>query len=916
MFNVFFLSGTTYLTNATDSVEVSGKTKDKKILKAVNSCVKNLMGSYKQSINKIFKGTSKKSQSTQSQINAQSSSVASEQPNHTNLINPNVNINDAPEISSIVSSNPCIPFPNNIISNNVSTIQSRPTDTVNNVSSMQPSPSVLYPNIQVSNDISTIQPKPSDTVLPNNQFNDGCQLPQNVSTLQSNPTALPDLATKVSSNVSSMQTQPLCLLFPNMQVEKTIDSIASTPSNPNDLVCTNSNTYQQKEKNSQSETMIMVGKEVFQPLSLVEMLDSKNLMPNKENVHSKNINSNQENILDTPVSIQDTINSVINEVNKEIECIDISASNDDSILLDDANEENIKVSSSNEIPNGASPTLKIDDSLIKSIKDNSSMVSKKNYEKKVKKINDNSPLEKKQGKCISQIKSNRYSLGFNAIKNLKNKAKFKNKNKYGSRAPIRKNYKSLIGELKKKGQNEQTKSGVPIMNEKSILINKMNTNSLSNYTENSSPMNEKVISVENNNCVSSESDIENSCPMVNENGTSIEKTNKSSSENHIEIITPITNKLEKTICSSSEKNVKNESRSNEVKLTLSKIKAKSNNNCYKIKEKPFTIKESIKAGKLPLETSSNSLDDDIKEIKIEPNKNSPKKKKNRIDYTEKDIEMFFEPLKRGYRRLLVHRNSVAVKRGDIYYFNPNGKKFRSKPEIMKYLTQIGEKDLNQDHFSFYDKLLGFGSPYETEKNAESYRRTPKDEPVSPKVESNSPKVESNLPKSKSESPKTKLVPPKIKSVTPKRSIKNKPSISIEEDEPEDSFEIINEEGAVSGFESWIEHECSLANEEVLNISNIDSLGVVAVDEIVSDDHFGHKQSSENKILKESMVKKASNELKTSVPLDSDTMNDKNPINSTAKTCDNDDDCISLDSNSPLPDVNLEEVWSNLEKVNL
>lgn len=110
--------------------------------------------------------------------------------------------------------------------------------------------------------------------------------------------------------------------------------------------------------------------------------------------------------------------------------------------------------------------------------------------------------------------------------------------------------------------------------------------------------------------------------------------------------------------------------------------------------------------------SGNDTDNSIKEeLGMSPNSrtSSPflKRPRSTTDLTD---PKFFKPFEFGWKRELVWRGTYDESRGrmgDIYYYTPQGKKVRSRREVVENLTN---KELTIDNFTFFKEPLGLNDP--------------------------------------------------------------------------------------------------------------------------------------------------------------------------------------------------------------
>lgn len=79
-------------------------------------------------------------------------------------------------------------------------------------------------------------------------------------------------------------------------------------------------------------------------------------------------------------------------------------------------------------------------------------------------------------------------------------------------------------------------------------------------------------------------------------------------------------------------------------------------------------------------------------------------------------EFYMLPFQYGWKRELVLRSNLGTsrQRGDVIFISPDGKKMRSREDILPLL----KGDLTIDHFCFQRQLQNAGEPYETVRQAQ------------------------------------------------------------------------------------------------------------------------------------------------------------------------------------------------------
>ncbi|XP_053659444.1 uncharacterized protein LOC128708490 [Anopheles marshallii] len=105
----------------------------------------------------------------------------------------------------------------------------------------------------------------------------------------------------------------------------------------------------------------------------------------------------------------------------------------------------------------------------------------------------------------------------------------------------------------------------------------------------------------------------------------------------------------------------------------------------------------------------------------ESNKSLVKRKVNVPINTQDDI--YKVPFKYGWKRELVYRANMegSKDKGEVYYITPNGKKLRTRNDIVSSLHD----DLTMDNFTFAKEPVGGTPEEETIRSAKSYSNVPK-----------------------------------------------------------------------------------------------------------------------------------------------------------------------------------------------
>lgn len=93
--------------------------------------------------------------------------------------------------------------------------------------------------------------------------------------------------------------------------------------------------------------------------------------------------------------------------------------------------------------------------------------------------------------------------------------------------------------------------------------------------------------------------------------------------------------------------------------------------------------------------------------------------RHRTGNISENFENFLQPLEKGWKRELVYRNGAFPKgQSDVYYYHPNGRKFRSAREVTEHLTP----GLSINNFTFRKEPLGCGEPKEIIRNARPHQK--------------------------------------------------------------------------------------------------------------------------------------------------------------------------------------------------
>lgn len=131
---------------------------------------------------------------------------------------------------------------------------------------------------------------------------------------------------------------------------------------------------------------------------------------------------------------------------------------------------------------------------------------------------------------------------------------------------------------------------------------------------------------------------------------------------------------------------------------------------------------------------------------IAPN-NTSLPKRSRFSLPKEDLQdpKYLKPFKYGWKRELVWRATThgGKKLGDIYYYNPVGKKLRSFREIADVLDN---KQLTLDNFTFAKEAIGLNdTEKEIVRDAKLIKSTSDEQPSSNVVTKKTKKVQSPKP---------------------------------------------------------------------------------------------------------------------------------------------------------------------------
>ncbi|KAL1240401.1 Bromodomain adjacent to zinc finger domain protein 2B [Trichinella pseudospiralis] len=89
----------------------------------------------------------------------------------------------------------------------------------------------------------------------------------------------------------------------------------------------------------------------------------------------------------------------------------------------------------------------------------------------------------------------------------------------------------------------------------------------------------------------------------------------------------------------------------------------------------------------------------------------------KMQLTAEQQKQYFKPFQKGWKRELVLR--TAKDKADAYYIAPDGKKFRSIPEVTEYasLNPPTMVDLQPENFIFRPILIGWKGKEEYQRSA-------------------------------------------------------------------------------------------------------------------------------------------------------------------------------------------------------
>ncbi|KAL1489687.1 hypothetical protein ABEB36_013628 [Hypothenemus hampei] len=190
---------------------------------------------------------------------------------------------------------------------------------------------------------------------------------------------------------------------------------------------------------------------------------------------------------------------------------------------------------------------------------------------------------------------------------------------------------------------------------------------------------------------------------------------------------------------------------------------------------------------------------------------APSSKRTRAILPKENLQdpKYLKPFKYGWRRELVWRstNSPNSKRiGDIYYYNPNGKKVRSIRELGENLP--ANKTLTLDNFSFNKEPLGIDDPEKEMIRDAKFTKFSDDRssPVSQVIQestdtSTSKKVETRKPKKKIKNEDTIKTEPEPVTSRVKRKTTASPTANIPEEKKEPVKETFKKRMSLRGKQS-------------------------------------------------------------------------------------------------------------------
>lgn len=163
---------------------------------------------------------------------------------------------------------------------------------------------------------------------------------------------------------------------------------------------------------------------------------------------------------------------------------------------------------------------------------------------------------------------------------------------------------------------------------------------------------------------------------------------------------------------------------------------------------------------ISLPNKEEHTDSDIS-IDVAPN-NPSLPKRSRASLPKEDIQdpKYLKPFKYGWKRELVWRATThgGKRLGDIYYYNPDGKKLRSFREVADILDN---KQLSLDNFTFAKEAIGLNDiEKEIVRDAKLIKSTSDEQSSSNWVKKKTKKVQSPKP---DDAPAPILETPKVES---------------------------------------------------------------------------------------------------------------------------------------------------------
>ncbi|XP_043287947.1 bromodomain adjacent to zinc finger domain protein 2B isoform X7 [Venturia canescens] len=122
------------------------------------------------------------------------------------------------------------------------------------------------------------------------------------------------------------------------------------------------------------------------------------------------------------------------------------------------------------------------------------------------------------------------------------------------------------------------------------------------------------------------------------------------------------------------------------------------------KMKNKLLEASGEESNMDVTSESGSNTDVVTDTDEDNAEGTPSAKRRKLNPSEKDLQV---PLERGWKRETVIKGlgKTGVIKGDVSYYSPCGKTFRSSPDLLKFLEQQNPAELTTANFSFSSRSL-------------------------------------------------------------------------------------------------------------------------------------------------------------------------------------------------------------------